>query len=755
MKRLFFITFISCLLFSQFRVVEAYRTSTSPEIDALMESVWEGTDSYTDFVMHDPTPLGTPTEKTSFRFMYDDENIYFYVKSYGDPSDIVTVEGKRDDAAFAGDWILISISPLNDKNTGYSFLVNPANVQGDARLHNNGWEDWNWDAIWYSEAQVDEDGWSLEVRIPLRAIKFQAEDIQDWGFNMTRFMRKKNEKVFWEKIIPDIGYKISHFAQIRGIEGIKSQREIQVIPSAVSAFNSEIDYDPTLSNRNVGVDVKFNLNETHSVLATLKPDFAQIEADADQINLSDYPLFLNEKRPFFLRGSDLYNMPDEVFYSRRMASPDVGAKFFGGIGNLQYGLTYVYNDMASQNVTTQDIRDNSGAVTGIDTLEQTHKHKEHFLLTRVSYNEPQKFQIGYLNGLVKSDYELSGMLHAFDAKYYPQDNLRFTLLAATTVLDGEDFADNELERYTFYGASLNDMKARGNSSLRFQMDYNTDTWYSYFRLQKKTNYFQQALVGFPEPNNRTEQNFNLGRKWRFKNSDFRQFRANINVNHTGTYDNRVQSFNYNFNLHANFQFKEMGYVGGGTGLNFNDGQFRYYNVPDGVTTRHFDNYGSFIGADNHGISWWMYIENDFSKTHAVNINPYIGRSRGYDEAGFSILYQWRASSALKLRTSFDYQTIENSKYYDWNGIYRSYSGRVEYSATSEIFLKYIIQFNPQSDRLSNNLIATYEYERGSFFYLAYAETGVFDDNYKKGSIIENYDLSNRTISLKWTYALFL
>jgi hypothetical protein len=741
MKRLAIMLIFISLTFSQFKSISAKQTTQKIEIDGLMEGHWNEAEAHSGFKQHEPTPLEDPTEKTEFRFLYDKENIYFYVTSYSENTEIVTQTSKRDNA-FNNDWIIIALSPLNDGQTGYEFGVNPSNSQMDSRLYNDGWEDFSWDGIWYSETTLEDKKWTAEIKIPLRVLKFQSKDVQDWGINIIRNMKMKSEKVFWQEIDPDKGWKVSRFAKIQGLKGLESKNEFNLVPSIVTNFDSEQDYDPFYKDsRNVGFDLRYNLDEQHSILATYKPDFAQIEADPDVINLSDYPTYFQEKRPFFLEGNELYNFPDEVFYTRTMARPNTGVKFFGnqniGDTEVKYGVTYVNND--GQTFENDGFSDPN----------------EDFTLARVQIIPNKLITVGGFFGNVdtKTTGKLAGNLYMMDATYRPTDQFRFVGMLATT----------DVEK-----------KHVDNHSARIQMNWDTDTFYSYFRFQKKSEDFDQGLIGFNEPNNSTEMNFNLGHRWRFKESIFRQARVNINYNLSGNYNADILAKNYNFNAHANHQFESVGFIGYGAGVNINSGQFRAYRKwygeigsedangnsnyksvsEDSLRSVDYNNYGAFSGEDNTGKGYWVYAETDFSKAIAGAINFWDEKDRMSDVFGVSLTLQLKPSNDLKIRFNTSYQEYTKSRFVGFFGILRDYSTRIEYTIVDGLYAKLFTQYNPLADRLSNNLIMSYEYQRGSFMYLAYNETGYLQEDYTKGPIIKNYQLDRRTISLKMTYSFY-
>jgi hypothetical protein len=726
MKKLILLAFISSVLCSQTKFIQASKASGPIVVDGQIEDLWNSVPKNNAFKQQEPNPLQAATKDTEFKVSYDTENIYFLIKAYDDPESIVTQNGRRDNAFWDGDWVLIYIDPLNDKSSGYRFGVNPSNVQHDARLYNDDNNDNSWDAVWYSDTQVTSDGWTAEIRIPLRAIKFQSSENQEWGLNVERYLKSLNENSYWQEVNPDDGFKVSKMGVITGLEGLKTANEINILPSLVGTFDSKADYEVGRSDRVLGADIRFNLDEQHSILATIKPDFAQIEVDQDQVNLSDYPLYLEEKRPFFLEGNSLYNMPDEIYYSRVMTKPDYGFKVFGNQSSFKYGLMYVHND-------------------GEDG-------KGNYILPRVKFEPNNQFQLGYFGGLVanqfNSDDKTSGssefnQIHAFDLRYRPNTNHRIIAMAATTIIENVN---------------------EENSSLRLQYQYNTDTYNVYTKIQKKTENFNQGLVGFPEPNNRTEANVSLNRHLRFEESVLRRINFNYNWNHSGTFDNQAQRDNMNVNFNIHFQTKKYGFFAFGAGRWASTGYFRNYFDDDEITNLsleeqnklHSDNYGKFKGISDNIDGYWIWGETDFSKPIALALNYNADANKRSPTEYINLTLQVKPNNNIKARFRLDYIDVEGSEYID-RGIFRTFSLKTEYSPTSDIYLKLYHQYNTSSERLTNNVILTYEYIRGSFIYFAYTETGTFEDRkeFNNGTLFETYDLGRRTISLKWVYSLYL
>ena len=739
---------------SEIKSFAAIKLSQPIIIDGEMDDAWNALPKQNSFIQEEPNPFQPASKETEFKFTYDDDNIYFFIRVYDDKDKIITQTGRRDNAFWNGDWVLIYLDPQHDKTTGFRFGINPSNVQHDARLYNDGWDDDRWDAIWYSQTKEWENGWQAEVRIPLRALKFQEKDIQSWGLNVERYMRRSSENSYWEKVDPDVGFKVSRLGVINDLKGLKSKNEINIIPAGVGIFDSNKDYDPTTSDRAFGFDVRYNFDAQHSILATFRPDFSQIEADQDQINISDFPLQFGERRPFFLEGNELYQMPDEIYYSRNMTKPTSAFKFFGNSGKFKYGLTTSINEGFA--FKSQD--DGEGGFEDVRV-----ENREVFIIPRIKYEEGNKLAVGYFGGYRKGEYDISdlanfstgdhsifnaafgnqsGLIHAFDVTARPDDHWRFVGFYSTTDID-----------------KVNE----SNHSYRFQSNYNSDTYSGQIKLHKKTNFYEQTLLGRYERNNVTESNLWLQRKIRFEDQELRNIRINFNWNHNGTYDNKVVRTNYNLQANFNFQSEKYGYYGFGSGRWVSVGDFRQYYNNDAEedynrnTANMFDNRGYFQGVRDDSDGWWLWAESDFSRPVAIGLNFNADSFKKSKAYFYGATIQLKPSQDLKIRLRWNAQDYKGSEFIDRAYLYTT-NLRTEYTILNNLFVKIFTQYNKQSRGLSNNVIFTYEYIRGSFIYFAYNEVGniLRDQEFTSGgNLIPNYDLGRRTFSVKWTYSYFL
>lgn len=691
-------------------VIRAAKTDTPIVVDGVMEDVWNRSALYSNFLQLDPFPFEQPSQKTEFRILYDEKNLFFYIKAFDDPQKITTVQGKRDINQNLTDWLKIYVDPLNNKTSGYSFTVNPSNVQNDSRIYNGGVSrDLKWDGIWESAVKLADDGWIAEVKIPVNILKFQDKKTQDWGINIARYIFREQQQSNFMIKDANAGYLITNYARLTDLENLKPASNLVITPSVTGNFDSNQDYDPTKNNRTFGADLRYDLNPENTLMVTIIPDFAQIEADPDVINISDYPVYLREKRPFFLEGDDLFHTYDDLYYSRRMARPKAGTKFLGSTKDFDYGLMYVKNEAVS------------------DSLN----HLEDFVIARLKYGN-QNFKIGYLGGYTDSKYDLSGQLHNLDLRYQATNSLEFRALAATTLIKGKD---------------------KKNGSWRLQFRYDRENWRFSVRYQKKTSGFEQGLIGYPETNNTTESMVHYQRRMKFKESIFTRFRWNIGLIYKSLYNNEVDRTRYFFNFHATMDIPSFGLLYLGSALDRYLGYNRYY-VSDGIYS---DNYGNFNPIENDHFYHMFYVETDPSKPVKVFARFVKRLIKKADTKHYRFHLTYKINASFSTTLSYDLYDIARSEFLDEedSGHLSTFSLKTEYAISENIFLKMYNQYNSQYDRLSNNLVISYEYLRGNFVYLAYADTGIFEDIDREKSFVEKYKLDRRTISLKWSYALYL
>jgi hypothetical protein len=307
----------------------------APHIDGrLGDAAWQGGAMVTDFEQQRPIEGAEPSERTEVVLRYDDEALYVGARMYrADPSQIFTAMTRRDGGGNA-ERLQVTIDPNRDRRTGYAFAVSAAGVRSDYHHsvddENRGREN-QYDPVWEAAAVVDSLGWTAEMRIPFSQIRFSAAEVQEWGFQMDRWMPDKNEDLQWIMIpTRETGY-ISRFGTLTGITGIRPRRPVETMPFiAADATRSAqaVAANPFRNPTRVraGLDAKFGIGSNLTLDATAFPDFGQVEADPAEVNLSAFETIVEERRPFFTEGAQLLRVEGpNYFYSRRIGGPPHGS----------------------------------------------------------------------------------------------------------------------------------------------------------------------------------------------------------------------------------------------------------------------------------------------------------------------------------------------------------------------------------------------------------------------------------------------
>ncbi|NOT52438.1 MAG: carbohydrate binding family 9 domain-containing protein [Chitinophagaceae bacterium] len=320
-------------VFSQQKTLQAIKIIQSPKIDGnLEEDVWANATVLTDFVQNFPT-YGLPvSRKTEVKILYDNTSIYVGAYLYDDPSLIRKQITARDGESQTDvDYFSVFFDTYNDDQNGFQFLVTTANVQTDARLGPNLGGDFNsfgdktWDAVWESKVSMKADGWVVEMRIPYSSLRFAKKDLQSWGIQLLRFFRRNNESSYWSPVDPKVNGFVNQFGELKDLKDIQPPLRLSFSPYVTTGYRHSPQTNGYFNEwlRNGGMDVKWGLNESFTVDATLVPDFGQVVSDNVVNNLTPYEVRFTENRPFFTEGTEIFNKAN-LFYSRRVGATPSG-----------------------------------------------------------------------------------------------------------------------------------------------------------------------------------------------------------------------------------------------------------------------------------------------------------------------------------------------------------------------------------------------------------------------------------------------
>ena len=356
-------------------------SAEGPIIDGLVnDQVWQSVAPYTAFTQQDPIEGAPASERTEVRVIVGKGNVYVGIIAFdSDPSKIIVSQARRDASLTETDSVVMVFDTFNDNQNAFVFGTNPLGIEYDGQVAREGQSSGvslggggaagtqrggisafnpNWDGDWTVKSQITERGWEAELAIPLKTLRYQQGDNQTWGFNVLRNIRHKNEQVYLAPIPRGFDiYRVSLAAKMSGLN-LPARRDIKLIPYALASANKDYtrpgsDID---GNGDVGVDLKWGIRPNLTLDATYNTDFAQVEADEEQVNLTRFDLFFPEKRPFFLENASTFQFGNpqqiDLFFSRRIglsaaALPiDIkgGARLSGKVGGWNVGVLNIQAD---------------------------------------------------------------------------------------------------------------------------------------------------------------------------------------------------------------------------------------------------------------------------------------------------------------------------------------------------------------------------------------------------------------------------
>ncbi|MEW6322739.1 MAG: DUF5916 domain-containing protein [Acidobacteriota bacterium] len=329
--------------------VAAVRVEEAPRIDGVLDDpVWAQATPVDRFVQQEPDEGEPATDRTEVRVIYDRGRLYIGVRAFASEP-VVATEMRRDaDRLFDEDNFQVILDTFHDSRNGYMFLTTPLGAKLEQQIFDEGEGggrgttsnvNRNWDGVWDAAARVTPDGWTAEIAIPVNTVRFAPSDEQTWGINFMRHIRRKNETVFWAPIPKAYGLtRVSLAGELTGLRGLSLGLDLKLKPFAIVGVRHQRTSPGTGGTsglRDVGLDARYGIGAGLNLDVTVNTDFAQVEVDEQQVNLTRFGLFFPEKRDFFLENSNLFTMgtgssftntpvQTDLFFSRRIGLSDAG-----------------------------------------------------------------------------------------------------------------------------------------------------------------------------------------------------------------------------------------------------------------------------------------------------------------------------------------------------------------------------------------------------------------------------------------------
>jgi hypothetical protein len=707
----------------------AYRPNTALRFDVprlaqaltidgrLDEPHWQTATKLTGFCEVEPGDNVRPKAETEALVAYDDENLYIGFVCHDDRPSAIRANVTDRDAMFGDDFAGIMIDTFRDEQNGYEFFVNPRGIQGDLRRNRND-EDSSYDAVWYSGGQVTESGWTAEIAIPFRSVRFPDQDVQSWGIHVFRNRpRESREQMSWAPISRDNNCFFCQAGTMSGITGVNQGRNLEVLPYVLASQRGDLggSDDATFDWNNddpageAGFGVKYGVTPNHTLDFAYNPDFSQIESDATQIDANrTFALFYPEKRPFFLEGADMFMSTMDVVYTRSINDPELAGKFTGKSGPNAVAFMAAWDETSPYIVPFEE---QSLAAAGRNTYSSILRLKRDVLTE------------SYL-GLVATDRREAdgdGSNTTFGGDTRVRFNENFSVTAQVmgsythepndTAMSA-DFPDIRFGDQDQYDSYFNGETFAGFGSevdlVRSGRHYNADLWYDDYSPTFR------AETGFITQNNYRLLGFWNGYQFQLDdNPVFERIEPQLEAARKYNYDGEFKDTWVMPSIW--FRFKSQTYFWSG------------YLWSEEV----------FAGTLVSGIERWNFdLDTEASKYISAGMYGHLGHSvvrdrddpRLGDEWSYGVYLNTKPQSQLRLDLTYDSFRLDEL---DGTRIYDTFVTRAKltYQFTSKLFFRVIGEYVDDVEAMQVDPLLSYKINPFTVFFLGSSHSfGNFEDD---------------------------
>lgn len=706
-------------------MVSPTRTDTAPKVDGqLDDAVWATAARITSFVQERPVEAAPASEQTEVLIAYDSQNMYFGIRAHYADVSLMRANRADRDQAMRDDNIQLYFDPFLDQQRGYLFSVNAYGVQGDGLLSGSGGgggggggnnrgsrgpngADLSWDALYFSAGARTEDGWTAEVAIPFKSLRYPAHKDgapHTWGFQIAREIQGRNELVVWAPVSRDVLGFLAQMGTIEGMSQLSMSRNLEILPTVTTVGSQNLDSTTGVrSNSDVeegGLSLKYGLTSNMTLDLTFNPDFSQIESDRAQVEVNQrFPLFFPELRPFFLEGQEIFSIPGPItlVHTRTIVDPRYGAKITGKVGKTTVGFLVADDEAPGKTDSVTDA---------------AYGHTATNVFARVRYDLYSESSVG----LIATDREFMDQysrVGGLDSQFKIGRNQRISFRAIGTSHRDENGVDTS-------GRMLDASFRKEGRGLAYS-----------------TSYYEIT------PDFKTNAGF-------VRRTDERQ--GNANVSYRWWPQNWIVNWGPRFNYNRNYEFSGK-VQDTGVGLGWNAQFDRNINI-NLNTDRDMERYEA---VDFHKVRYGMGFGVNTSRKVSIGgftnwgdqiryvTNPYLGKGRN-GQLTLTLKPYSRLQSEINLTTSsFRNVTTDTSEF-----AIKIYRLLTTYQFTERLLLRNIVDYNNYDRTLGGNLLLTYRVNSGTALYVGY------DDRYRSADKIsatlypgnEDYTRTSRAIFAK-------
>ena len=690
--------------------VRAIKLSAGIVLDGrLDEPVYQSIPAITDFIQQVPDPGAAATERTEAWIMFDETNVYVSARVWDSApeSEWIANEMRRDTSQLRqNDTFTAFFDTFYDRRNGFNFYTNPLGARADQQFTNEGNPNSDWNPVWDVRTGRFEGGWTAEMEIPFKTLRYRSGAPQIWGVQLRRSIRRKNEWVYLTRLPISAGggrgssgiFRVSAAGTLVGIQVPPVSRNLEIKPYGIGGLTTDRSATPTLENHGygeVGLDVKYGITQNLTADFTVNTDFAQVEVDEQQVNLTRFSLFFPEKREFFLEGRGIFEF----------ARGGVGGGFRGGAGGVFGGVnspTLFYSrriGLASGRVVPIL---GGGRVTGkvgqfdvgalsIQTGDESVSGAEapNFTVLRLKRDILRRSTVGALftNRSVATMGQGSSQTYGLDTTFAFYENVSMIGYVARTEMPGLDGENSSYQAQFDYGADRYGL----------QLDHLVieDNFVPDVGFLRRDNFRRTFLEGRFSPR---PESIDLVRRFSLTGSIDYILMANTNVLET-----RLNQVRFDTQFESSDQLS--------------------------VTVN--DNYelllSSFSPAPDVRLPVGGYDFTDVEVAYAIGeqrrVNGQLSVQRGGYFNGDITAFAFRQGRVAVLPQL----SIEPSISVNWidtpGGSFRTdlLVTRLNYAFNPRMFFSGLIQYNSANDTVSNNLRFRWEYSPGSELFVVYTE----------------------------------
>lgn len=691
--------FSFALAYSQDQTLKIPFLSSPLKIDGLIkEEFWEKEAlKISEFLQYQPKEKVDPSEKTVVYLGHNKENLYIAVRCFDSNPDKIKVSITNRDKPLKDDTVYIYLDTFNEKRRAFIFGFNPAGVQVDGMLIDEGGKQvtkLDWDSVFFSGGKIDDQGYTIEAAIPFKSLRFPAKQEATWGMIVERNIPRKGELITWPPRSRDISSVLAQSAQITVGGVIEKGANIELIPAFTSLKRDGEKIDPQ-----AGVNFKYGLTSDIVLDITLNPDFSHIEADAPQIDINQrYALYWGEKRPFFLEGKEIFETPMDIVYTRRIIDPLLGGKVTGKVGKFSLGYLTAWDQNPAESLWE------------LPGPRKSEEKEAFFNIFRVKYDLLRESYVGFS----LTDKEITdgsyNRVFGVDGQFKWKKNFYFNYQAVAAKTKNPEketsfvpalFASfNYTSRYVSFGVKGESIHPDFEASSGFlrRTDYKRISGSGSYTIYPGKKYLSQIVAAI-----------NFSKYYDFKNIPIEDSLM-FGLRFMATMNSRI-SFYFtpsSMESYAEIDFKKKRF---------------------GICSGYY-----LIKWVEFGLDLWIGDDIKYDPK-----NPYLGWSNS-----LGLWANLKPTSRLQMEFNFNKNTFWRERggnlVYDYN-IFRQ---KATYQLTKEISVRTIVDYNHYYKKIYGSFLLSYILRPGTVVFLGY------DDNFLRDEL-GSYQRTNCSVFIKFSY----